>query len=199
MDFFINGEKVDVQIENEKTVGDVLQSFAAECENNKAAVIGIKVDDQVISADKFDEASKMELAENTKFEFDVVTESAVSESFGQLAEQFKTLSDDIENVPNLFINGKGSEANGSIKRLADAIDQFCHIAALASLFPETFNTTQIGDMNITSFFEDFSPVLTDFENALQSNDTVLVGDLCEYEICPRLQKMASALVTFTKK
>lgn len=195
MEFYINGDKVDVQIEGEKTIGDVLHSFAQECENNKAAVIGIKINNESVSADMFDEISKEELSENTKFDFNVVTETAIKESFANLAGYLQTLAEEIEEVPSLFINGKGNEANNSIKKLADAIDQFCHVAALASLFPDTFNTTKIGDKNFTQFFEDFSPILTDFENALASNDTVLVGDLCEYEICPRLHEMATSLST----
>ncbi|MCQ2598408.1 MAG: hypothetical protein MJ181_11250 [Treponema sp.] len=196
MDFYINGEKIDVSIESEKTVGDVLHSFAQECENNKAAVVGIKVNGKVIAVDHFEEAAKAALSGNEKFEFEVVTEPALRESFSRFSEELNVLADEIEQVPSLFISGKSSEANNSIKKLADAIDQFCHLAALASLFPETFNTAKIGDKNFTEFFEDFSPILTDFENALATNDTVLTGDLCEYEICPRLHDMANALACF---
>ena len=48
-------------------------------------------------------------------------------------------------------------------------------------------------MNFNDFFKEFSPVLLDYEQALQSNDTVLIGDLSEYEICPRLQAISEAL------
>jgi len=197
MDFYINGEKVEVSIESEKTVGDVLQSFALECENNKAAVIGITVNGNKISADQFDSISTEPLTADSKFEFDIVNECAVSESFATLFEGLKLLADEIEQVPALFINGKISEAGDSIKKLADAIDQFCHIATLASLFPATFGNIMIGGNSISDFFNDFSPILSDFEGALSSNDTVLVGDLCEYEICPRLRDMAQALTKFS--
>ena len=33
----------------------------------------------------------------------------------------------------------------------------------------------------------------DFEDALQNNDTVMLGDLSEYEICPRLKEISKAL------
>jgi len=198
MEFYINGNKVDVSIENEKTVGDVLQSFAQECENNNAAVIGIKVDGKQITAEIFDETSKEALSENSKFEFDMVTAVEVSESAESFSKILTGLSEEIEQVPSLFMNGKSLEANDSIEKLADAIDQFCHIAALASLFPDKFNASKIGDKSFTEFFSDFSPVLSDFENALASNDTVLTGDLCEYEICPRLKDMSQCLSDFSR-
>ena len=31
MEFYVNNEKIDVQLENEKTVGDVLKSFELTC------------------------------------------------------------------------------------------------------------------------------------------------------------------------
>lgn len=198
MEIFINGNQIDASIENEKTIGDVLKSFAQECENNKAAVIGIKVDGKQITAELFDDESSKPLCENTKFEFDVVTESAVADSSSSFVQELLSLSEEIAQVPSFFMNGKSKEANDCIKKLADAIDQFCHLAALASLFPEKFNTSKIGDKNFTEFFSDFSPILNDFENALASNDTVLTGDLCEYEICPRLSDMAQCLADFSR-
>ena len=44
IDFYINGTKVDVQIEDEQTISDVLVSFEKTCEENHVAVIGICVD-----------------------------------------------------------------------------------------------------------------------------------------------------------
>ena len=53
--FFINGEPVDVQFDEEKTIGEVLASFEQTCEDNKAAVIGITVNGKIITAEIFDE------------------------------------------------------------------------------------------------------------------------------------------------
>ena len=32
MDFFVNGEKLDITLQDEKTVGDVLKAFEEECQ-----------------------------------------------------------------------------------------------------------------------------------------------------------------------
>lgn len=193
MEFYINGDKIDASLEEEKTVGDVLQSFALEFEANKIAVIGISLNGKNVDADQFDEVSKEDLKNDMRFDFNVVTEAAVEESICILSDDLKELSKDTEQVPTLFINGKANEAHEIIKRIADAIDQFCHMTALASLFPNSFKITTIGNMALNDFFNDFSPILTDFENALEGQDTVLTGDLCEYEICPRLLQMSEAL------
>lgn len=191
--FFINGDPVEVQLENEKTVGDVLTSFELTCEQNKAAVIGITVNDEYISAETFDEIALKTLDGEMKFEFTVVTSDSIKQSFNMLSQLFIELSEQMENIPVVLQSGKNKEASESIKKVADSIDQFCHIATLATLFPEDFKDTTINNMNFNDFFADFSPILLDFEQALQNNDTVLIGDLSEYEICPRLKSISEAL------
>ena len=61
MEFYINGNLTDVTLEEEKTVGDVLTSFARTCDENRAAVTGIVVNGKQITADIFDEEAKAEL------------------------------------------------------------------------------------------------------------------------------------------
>ena len=193
IEFYINGQQVDVQIEDEQTIGDVLKSFESTCEENDAAVIGIKVDSKQITAELFDEEAAKPLGKDTKFEFSIVTINEIKVSFEKLSELFNELALQMEAVPVALQSGKNLEVSESIKKLADSIDQFCHIATLASLFPETFKNFNMNGMNFKDFFADFSPILKDFEDALQNNDTVMLGDLSEYEICPRLKEISKAL------
>ena len=191
--FYINGEPVEVQLEGEETIGDVLKSFEITCEENSAAVIGITVDDKPITAETFDNEAAKPLGKDTQFDFSVVTKDSIRESFTALSRLFEELSLKMEDVPVALQSGKNKEVSDSIKKVADSIDNFCHIAALASLFPQDFGSTTIDGKQFSEFFEDFSPVLTDFEQALANNDTVLIGDLSEYEICPRLKAISKAL------
>lgn len=191
--FYINGQSVDVQLEDEQTIGDVLKSFEKTCEENNAAVIGITVDGKQITAEIFDDEASKPLGKDTKFEFSIVTINDIKESFEKLSALFNELALQMEGVPVALQSGKNLEVSESIKKLADSIDHFCHIATLASLFPETFNTESLNGINLKNFFADFSPILKDFEDALQNNDTVMLGDLSEYEICPRLKDIANAL------
>lgn len=196
IEFYINGQNVDVQLEGEQTIGDVLHSFEKTCEENQAAVIGIIIDGKNITADSFDEEASKPLEKNTKFEFSVITQNDIKESFNKLSELFETLAEQMQNVPMALQSNKNLEVSEAIKKLADSIDQFCHIATLASLFPDTFTQTTLNGMSFKDFFADFSPILKDFEDALQNNDTVMIGDLSEYEICPRLEAISKALKNF---
>ena len=193
IEIFINGQLIDSKIENEETVGDILQSFEMTCEENDAAVIGILVDGKQITAEIFDEESERKLGNNTRFDFTVITKNEIKDSFKKLSELFSELSVQMEKVPEKLQNGEKKEVSESIKQLADNINQFCHVATLATLFPETFSTPAIDGFSFDEFFRDFAPILKEFEEALQKDDSVTIGDLSEYEICPRLQSMSETL------
>lgn len=192
MEFYVNDEKIDISLDTEKTVGDVFKSFEQTCEQNDAAVIEIKINGDLVTAEKFDEYSAKPLNENIKFEFSVVTHQNIKDAFLHLSTLFKQLSERLEQIPVALQSGKEKEANNSIKTLADSIDEFCHVATLASLFQD-YTEVKIDNKPFSEFFKEFSPVLLDFENALKNNDTVSVGDLAEYEICPRLIAISNAL------
>lgn len=192
MEFYINGEKADITLDSEKTVGDVLRGFEMSCEENDSAVIGITLNGEQITAEKFDDISKKALDDNMSFSFNVVTHQNIKDAFKNLSSLFKALADKMQNIPVELQSGKAKQANESIKSLADSIDEFCHIATLASLFQD-YTEVKISGQSFSDFFKDFSPILTDFEDALKSNDTVTVGDLSEYEICPRLISISETL------
>ena len=63
MDFYVNGNKIDIKLENEKTIGDVLRAFEEECAKNNATTISIFVDNEQVRADTFDEIAAKALAD----------------------------------------------------------------------------------------------------------------------------------------
>ena len=192
MNFLVNGQNFDITLEDEKTIGDILKSFQMYCDENEAAVIGIKINDKNITADNFDEMQPLPIDTEMTFDFNVVTKNNILESFQKLSELFTELASKMEQIPIDLQTGNENNVRIAIKTLADSIDSFCHIATLATLFQE-YNSILIDGKPFSEFFEDFSPILVDFEEALKNNDTVMIGDLAEYEFPPRLNAIAKTL------
>ena len=90
-------------------------------------------------------------------------------------------------------SGKDKEASTLITKLADLIEKFCHTATLSALFQDIYKKLTIDGKTINEFFQNFSGILNDFEQAIASKDTVLMGDLAEYEISPRLLLIAGTI------
>lgn len=193
MEFYVNGEKIDITLENEKTVSDVLKSFEEEAAKNDATTIGIKINGESVPAGDFEKVVGQELKNDTKIELNVLSKGNLLDRLATSKARFDELSTKMSDVPVALQSGKDKEANTMIAVLADAIDEFCHTATLCALFPELYNALVIDGKSITEFFEEFAPIVADFEQSLESKDTVTSGDLCEYEIAPRLISIAASI------
>lgn len=193
MEIFLNGQKLDITLEDEKTVGDVLRSFEHTASQNRCATTGIKIDGNQIEAQDFDKAAAQPIESVKRIDLSVVSEDAVADAFKNASAEIKDTVELLTQIPAQLQNGGDSKAHSTIARLADVVDNFCHIIALSTLFPERFATIKIDGKNLSAFFEDFMPVFNDLNDALSNGDTVTLGDLAEYEISPRLTALASAV------
>lgn len=193
MTVVVNGNNIDITIENEKTVGDVLKGLEEEFSKNDATTISITLDGTKIEADAFDSAAATPLSDNTKLELTVISVEELKESFAFEGKVAREIAGSMEEIPVQLQSGRDKEAGRVISRLADLVDSFCKTSSLASLFPDFYKSIKIDGKNINDFFSDFSPILTDFKQALEDKDTVLIGDLAEYEISPRLNAIADAV------
>lgn len=193
MEFYVNNEKLDIVLEDEKTVGDVLKSFEAECEKNNATTINITLNGKNIGAEEFDNIFTEPLKDDTKLELVIVTQDEILSSFQNQKEECRELSNLLQELPVKLQAGKDKEATILISKLADFIEKFCHTATLSALFADIYKKLSIEGKNVNEFFQDFSQILNDFEQAIASKDTVLMGDLAEYEISPRLLSIAKTI------
>lgn len=196
MELYINNQKIDIKLENEKTVGEVLKALQIEAEKNSATITEISVADKIIVAHEFDEESKKELKENTKISVQMISTFDIDASLKNVCELLLKSGKDLLEIPVLLQTNKNKEADLFIKNFADYFDSFCHVMSLTSLFPEKYSKFLIGENNINEFFKDFSPVINDLYEAYESKDFVTVGDLCEYEISPRLLQISNSVKEF---
>lgn len=193
MQLKVNGQDVDITLENEKTIGDVLASFEAEAEKNNATTVSIKIDGTPVSAEEFDEAAKNPIKEDTLIELRVISLAEIRDALSASQNNLKSLSEQLLEIPAKLQSGDDKYADQIITNLADGIDSFCHTTTLCALFPEEYEKIKFDGKSAGEFFEDFAPIIADLEQAMSSKDTVTIGDLCEYEISPRLMSLAESI------
>ena len=191
----VNGEDVGITLDGEKTVGDFLKSFESEAAKNQATTTKITLDGKVISTDEIDGILETELKDDTLIELDVVSKATIIESFHGCASSFSEIDSKLPEISVLLQSGKDREASDIINSLAVTMTDFVHVARMSALFPELYDQISIDGNSLQAFFEEFSPILKDFEQAMESKDSVTVGDLSEYEISPRLKNVVQALQT----
>ena len=170
----------------------MFKSFEIICEEHNAAVIAISVDGKEIDSDMFEKEAEKPIVENTKLEFTVITKNQIFDTLKQSAKDFKELSNQMTEIPAAMQSGRSSDVHKIIISLADKIEAFCRTSSFASLFEE-YAKIKVEDRALGEFFNDFLPILSDFENALKTSDTVGIQDIAEYEIKPRLDSLTETL------
>lgn len=195
MNVTVNGNAVDITLEDERTVGDVLRGLETAFAQNNATTIGITLNGTSISADAFDAAAQTPLADDTTIDVTVVSEDDIKTAFAAEAETSRVIAAKLEQIPVQLQSGKDKDANAIISQLADLVDSVCHTASLAALFPSVFEKLSIAGKSVSEFFAEFSDILNNFRQALEDKDNVLIGDLAEYEISPRLTALADAIAS----
>ena len=98
MELFVNGSKLDVQLEDEKTVGDVLKAFEEECQKINTTTVAIQINGKNISAELFEEAAKEELKDDTIIELKTISQAAIEASFEEERKFCLKLADELKSA-----------------------------------------------------------------------------------------------------
>lgn len=127
-------------------------------------------------------------------------ESIILERLGELEDPLGAakivqtlLAETVQKMENLPLNlqtGKDHQAMESLQRFTVIMGKFFRLLPLLSFM-------EIKTETLKPLLEEIGTILQELLSAYESKDTVLVGDLAEYEIAPRLRSLQEALVTLT--
>jgi len=93
--------------------------------------------------------------------------------------------EDVSEISILLQTGRDRQAMDTIVRFSDLSQSLVRL--VASIFPENSNK------DLESFYHELNGVLSELLEAFDAKDSVLIGDLMEYEIAPRLERLRSIL------
>lgn len=101
----------------------------------------------------------------------------------------------LENIPILFQTGEDQESMNIIQALADILERSI---SLFLVFKETFKLYMdeytVKEVSFEVFFKTLTNHLKGLMNAMQNNDSVMIGDLLEYEFVPNVEEIKAILV-----
>ena len=101
---------------------------------------------------------------------------------GSAAAALAAMAESLDDVAVHLQTGKDKQAMDTIIRLTEILQAFMR------------SLSWIGsDEGIKQIANDMNGILAELEEALKANDTVLIGDLLEYEIKPRLLNLPARL------
>ena len=164
----IDGEAVgDYTLENETTIGDVAQSLVAWLKNKELYCFNIAIDNTPVTLDMAHEWGNREIDAVRVISVDTVSPHALREYIPK-----------INSVPVLLQTKQGREA---MRIVGDAS---ILISLLIRAVP---NSPAIASDTFKAHLHELKQSLEELATGLQANDTILMSDVLEYEIVPKLE------------
>lgn len=271
MQITINGEKADITLEHERTVGELLSALSAWLEETGYSISGIATDGTVHGLEALDTLYDMELAlieavdirvsswadlrrealttslralESWNSSQTEIREYLANEwqdgaaaahlqridadlygiiagafrgdeklttyagaelrerlseleepiaALGALKGLFEEAAQRLEDLPLDLQTGKDRRAAESIALFTRAADKLLRLVPILALEGRSLENGVVADQPFRSFMEELSAALRELLEAYETKDAVLVGDLAEYEIAPRIRALGAAV------
>jgi hypothetical protein len=99
----------------------------------------------------------------------------------------------LEDLPLDMQTGKDKKAMETIRLFSHIAEKLFRLLAWLKYYGFEIAAISIDSIPIKQFIEEFDAVLKELLGAYEAYDTVLVGDISEYEMAPRLLKLYSAM------
>ncbi|HNQ97128.1 MAG: hypothetical protein JW875_02335 [Spirochaetales bacterium] len=193
MKILLNGKNLDYTLDTEETVGEVLGSVESECEKAGMTVTSVRVDGHTIDAAALDALFRKSPDEVTSIELETLNGESIIKALQDLGKRFTDMIPVIEDIPVLLQTGKDLTVMETIHTFSVDIEQFYRLLPLFPLTGMDATTITAGSVPLGNYPGELAPLLSQLLDALKQRDTVLVGDIAEYELAPRLSELGLAL------
>lgn len=198
MNILINGQRIDFETEGEKTVGEILGAMEGECEKSGLTVTGVRVDGVDVAAADMDALFGRDANTVGDIELSTMSGKDVREMITALGTRFAGHGDQLVEVPVLLQTGKDLRVMETINALSNDLYQLYQLLPLMPLAGIGGGGPDVDGVALTDIPSSLSPLLKDLLRALESKDTILVGDLSEYELAPKIKQLGSALSSISR-
>lgn len=124
----------------------------------------------------------------------------VVRSIEELIEKIDETIPILENMPVYFQTGEDEQSMNIIQTLADILERSI---GLFVLFKESFrihmDKLTVKEVSFEDFFKTVTDHLKELMEAIKNNDSVMIGDLLEYEFVPNLEEIKTILSKILKE
>ncbi|MDR1238649.1 MAG: hypothetical protein LBK27_00895 [Treponema sp.] len=99
----------------------------------------------------------------------------------------------LEDLPLDIQTGKDGRAVETIEIFSGLSGKIFRVFAILKAGGLDASALKVDDISIQAFIEEFDAILRELLAAYETKDAVLVGDLAEYELAPRLRKLYAVI------
>jgi hypothetical protein len=110
-----------------------------------------------------------------------------------LASRLEPMAVSLEDLPLVLQTGKDAQAAATLAAFAALASKLFRLVPLLKVCGIDLGDTPVDGNDFRSYIEELGTALKELISAYEGGDAVLVGDLAEYELAPRLRSLANAL------
>ncbi len=201
MEVIVDGKEGFPENDQAETVFDLVVAIGRSLQEQGRSIMAVQVDGQAISAENLMNTMKDKPLEQVQ-RIAVTSEDTralVQESLSEIESSLPELPLVCQELARLFQSETPDAGFEPFERLAaiwGAIKERELMVANSLELP--LEDLRIGDQTVREFHDDLNGYLREAAEALKSGDSVLLGDLLEYELAPRAEK-ESTIVALLKK
>ncbi len=195
----INGEMIDFTPENEATLGEVLGSLESECERSCQTITNIKIDGNIIPAEHLDEVFSRKPESVESIELETINGDHIRTLLAESGATLLAFIPRLEQIPVELQTGKDMEVMESINAFSLELQNLYRLLPLMPLTGIQYEEELFEDRPIHECPNLLSPLLEDLLSALKENDTIMIGDISEYELAPRISRLGETLSQLRQK
>lgn len=193
MEIYINGHMIDYIRENESTLGEILGSLESECEKSGMTITAIRVDDRELAASELDGLFALEPEKVSKIELETISGQDIQAMLRELGSEFAQCVTPLMDVPIQLQTGKELAVMETINQFSMRLEHLYRLLPLLPLGKFEPEDLLVASTPLSDLPGVLSPVLEELLGALKNRDTILVGDLSEYELAPKIEELSAVL------
>lgn len=193
MEIQINGTPVHYQVESEKTVGELLGAIESECEKSGMTITGIRADGAVVPADALDALFARDIASIERIELETVSGPEILETLRNVGSYFSDCAPLLREIPVQLQTGKDMRVMETINGFSTNLQNMYRLLPLLPLTGLDAGGPDVDGTPLARVSGDLAPILSELLDGLKNKDTVLVGDISEYELAPRIERLGAVL------
>lgn len=116
------------------------------------------------------------------------------------AENLRILIPQLLDVSVYLQTGKDKKAMGCIIEFTEISEKLIRLyKLLQNQGIANFADTKIEGQNFSSFYTELNEIFHELEDAFNSRDSVLIGDLLEYEVAPRTERLMEFILSIENR
>ncbi|MCD6460967.1 hypothetical protein J7L67_09930 [bacterium] len=196
MQILVNENNIDIKLDKERNLEELLVRLQDEVRQKDASklVVTIKVNGEEILSSQEDMAL-IDISHINKLEVttDDISKTAVN-ALTEIKRQLPDLSDAMVSISCLFQEGNREEALETFSKVCSEwrkIIQF--FDSLAVVFMIDYSQLKVDDKSFDTINEELLNLLTDTRTAIANDDMVMLSDLIEYELAPKISEETIAV------